>query len=101
MAVVIASDLGKDVAGTPLLRGISFKPPQAAIAEDRPVEERPATQRELERDIEAAEVRDLEDELADPAAWADTDRANASSERHATAKRRLEELYERWEAAAT
>ena len=25
MAVVIASDLGKDVAGEPLLRGISFK----------------------------------------------------------------------------
>ena len=25
MAVVIASDLGKDVAGSPLLRGVSFK----------------------------------------------------------------------------
>ncbi|MFZ0043949.1 MAG: ATP-binding cassette domain-containing protein, partial [Solirubrobacteraceae bacterium] len=25
MAVVIASDLGKDIAGEPLLRGISFK----------------------------------------------------------------------------
>ena len=25
MAVVIASDLGKDIAGSPLLRGVSFK----------------------------------------------------------------------------
>jgi ATP-binding cassette subfamily F protein 3 len=60
-------------------------------------------QRELERDIEAAEalLRELEDELADPAAWADSKRANASSERHATAKRRLDELYQRWEGVAT
>ena len=60
-------------------------------------------QRELERDIEAAEatLRELEDELADPAAWANPERATASSERHATAKRRLEELYERWESAAS
>ena len=60
-------------------------------------------QRDLERDIEAAEatLRELEDELADPAAWADTKRASASSERHAEAKRRLQELYERWETAAT
>jgi ATP-binding cassette subfamily F protein 3 len=60
-------------------------------------------QRDLERDIEGAEalLRRLEDELADPAAWADSERAAVSSERHAKAKRRLEELYERWEAATT
>jgi ATP-binding cassette subfamily F protein 3 len=60
-------------------------------------------QRELERDIETAEalLRELEDELADPAAWSTPERANESSERHAAAKRRLEELYERWESAAT
>jgi ATP-binding cassette subfamily F protein 3 len=60
-------------------------------------------QRELERDIEAAEalLRELEDELADPAAWADSERSSASSERHATAKRRLDELYRRWEGVAT
>ena len=46
-------------------------------------------QRELEREIEAAEAAllALEDELADPSAWADQDRAAASSERHAAAKR--------------
>jgi ATP-binding cassette subfamily F protein 3 len=62
-----------------------------------------AAQRKLEQDIEAAErvLRELEDELGDPAAWADPGRASASSERHASAKRRLDELYERWDTAAT
>ena len=47
-------------------------------------------QRRLEREIEAAEaaLRALEDELADPGAWADPDRAAASSARHADARRR-------------
>jgi ATP-binding cassette subfamily F protein 3 len=56
-------------------------------------------QRALEREIEAAEaaLRRLEDELADPGAWADAQRASASGRRHAEAKRELEELYARWE----
>ena len=59
-------------------------------------------QRELEREIEAAEqaLRALEDELADPAAWADPERSAESSERHARAKRHVEELLGRWEAVA-
>ncbi len=58
-------------------------------------------QRDLEREIEAAEAAllALEDELADPSAWADQDRAAASSARHAQAKRQVEDLYARWEAA--
>ena len=50
--------------------------------------------RKLEREIEAAEaaLKALEDELADPEAWADPERAAASSERHAAAKRAVEEL---------
>ncbi len=39
----------------------------------------------------------LEDELADPGAWASPDRSAESSERHARAKRELEELYARLE----
>ena len=59
-------------------------------------------QRALERELEAAELalKELEDELADPAAWSDPERAAASSERHARAKREVEELYARWEAVA-
>ena len=58
-------------------------------------------QRALEREIEAAEaaLRAFEEELADPAAWADAGRSAESSSRHAAAKREVEELYARWEAA--
>jgi ATP-binding cassette, subfamily F, member 3 len=54
----------------------------------------------LEREVEAAEaaLQQLEQELADPAAWAGP-RARESARRHEDAKRRVEELYERWESA--
>ena len=57
-------------------------------------------QRALERELEQAEaaLRALEEELADPAAWADPERSAGSSARHAEAKRHVEELYSRWEA---
>jgi ATP-binding cassette, subfamily F, member 3 len=56
----------------------------------------------LEREIAAAEaaLQALEDELADPAAWADPARATASSERHAAAQRAVEQLYARYERVA-
>ena len=46
-----------------------------------------------------AELRTLEDELADPDAWSTPRRAERASERHEAAKRALAELYERWEEA--
>ena len=51
----------------------------------------------LEREIEAAEraLSALEDELADPGAWASPTSSARSTKRHAEAKRRIEELYER------
>jgi len=56
----------------------------------------------LEREIEAAEaaLQALEEELADPAAWSDADRASDATERHAAAKRAVEELYARYERVA-
>ncbi|MBW8059923.1 MAG: ABC-F family ATP-binding cassette domain-containing protein [Solirubrobacterales bacterium] len=45
------------------------------------------------------ELRELEKELADPAAWSSPGRAERASERHETAKRAVEELYEQWEEA--
>jgi ATP-binding cassette subfamily F protein 3 len=59
--------------------------------------------RDLEREIEQAEetLKRLETELAQPEAWATPDASAASSERHAAAKRAVEEAFARWEAAAS
>jgi ATP-binding cassette, subfamily F, member 3 len=46
-----------------------------------------------------AELREVEDELADPEAWSSPGRAERAAERHAAAKRAVAELYEEWEAA--
>ncbi|MEX2196367.1 MAG: ABC-F family ATP-binding cassette domain-containing protein [Thermoleophilaceae bacterium] len=56
----------------------------------------------FEREIERAEhaLRGVEDELADPAAWASPGRSERSSARHAEARRAVEDAYARWEAAA-
>jgi ATP-binding cassette, subfamily F, member 3 len=55
----------------------------------------------LERELEAAEaaLTRVEDELADPSAWSNPERSASSSERHAGAKRQVEEAYARLEAA--
>ncbi|MDP9134856.1 MAG: ABC transporter ATP-binding protein, partial [Actinomycetota bacterium] len=56
---------------------------------------------ELEREVEAAEtaLRDLEAELADPAAWSSPGRSERAGERHEGAKRELDRLYAEWEDA--
>jgi len=57
--------------------------------------------RELEREIEQAEqaLKTVESELADPSAWATPERSTQSTERHAAAKRAVEEAFARWEVA--
>ena len=74
--------------------------PERSNGGPRPSKNAQRAQRELEREIEAAEaaLRALEEELADPSAWADPARSAESSERHAQAKRDVEELYARLEA---
>ena len=59
--------------------------------------------RELEREIEQAEaaLKRLEVELADPAAWATAEATAQSAQRHAVAKRAVEEAFARWEALAS
>ncbi|HEX5145987.1 MAG TPA: ABC-F family ATP-binding cassette domain-containing protein [Conexibacter sp.] len=56
----------------------------------------------LEREIETAEaaLQALEEELAEPGAWGDPDRAADSTARHTAAKRAVEELYARYERVA-
>jgi ATP-binding cassette, subfamily F, member 3 len=57
---------------------------------------------ELEREVEKAEarLRALEDELADPSAWASPTSSERATARHAAAKRAVEEAYARWEEAS-
>ena len=56
--------------------------------------------RKLEDEIEAAEaaLAELEEELADPAAWSDPRTSAKSTRRHDAAKAKVRELTERWEA---
>jgi ATP-binding cassette subfamily F protein 3 len=58
--------------------------------------------RQLEREVEQAEeaLAALDVELALPEAWATPEASKASSARHATAKRAVEEAFARWEAAS-
>ncbi|HEY8082290.1 MAG TPA: ABC-F family ATP-binding cassette domain-containing protein [Solirubrobacterales bacterium] len=55
----------------------------------------------LAEKIEAAEgeLRQVEEELADPAAWSTPAKSEQASERHEAAKRAVADLYERWEEA--
>ena len=56
---------------------------------------------QIEREIEKAEaaLTALEDELADPSAWASPTSSARNSERHAEARKAVEELYSQLEAA--
>jgi len=58
---------------------------------------------QLEREVQQAEtaLRELEDELADPAMWGTSERTEESATRHAAAKRAVDEAYERWDEATT
>ncbi len=81
------------------------KPAPAAPPKPKPAarsKNEVARAKKLEAEIEAAEtaLAALEIELADPNAWNDPRSAAKSTARHAEAKRRLEDLYSRWEAVA-
>jgi ATP-binding cassette, subfamily F, member 3 len=50
-------------------------------------------------EVAEAELREVEEELSDPAAWSTPAKAEQASERHEAAQRKVAELYERWEEA--
>ena len=56
---------------------------------------------QLEHAVERAEaeLRSVEDELADPAVWSTPQRSDEASARHAEAKRAVEKAYAAWERA--
>ncbi len=78
------------------------KPPASGPKKRNPPKARNGDAGGLEKEIEAAEaqLQAVEDELADPAAWATPENSAASTARHAEAKRAVEELYARWEQVA-
>jgi ATP-binding cassette, subfamily F, member 3 len=65
-----------------------------------PSKNRLSAQAQAERDVEAAEeaMRALEDELADPAAWATRYESAKSEARHTAARRAVDAAYERLES---
>ena len=67
----------------------------------QPAEKAARKAAKLEERIERAEaeLREVEEELADPAAWATPDRAEQATGRHAAAKRAVEKLFAEWEQA--
>jgi ATP-binding cassette subfamily F protein 3 len=69
----------------------SAKPAQKAARKAAKLEQR------IER--AEAELREVEEELADPAAWANPSRVERANERHLAAKRAVVELTEQWEEA--
>jgi ATP-binding cassette, subfamily F, member 3 len=97
-----------DAPGSPASVGVSAESPRPASAktlEAKPKEKGPSknrltAQQQAERAIEDAEaaMRALEDELADPAAWATQYESAKSEARHTAARRAVEEAYTRLEA---
>jgi ATP-binding cassette, subfamily F, member 3 len=69
----------------------SAKPAQKAARKAAKLEQR------IER--AEAELREIEDELADPTAWSSPGRAERAGERHAKAKETIARLYEEWAVA--
>ena len=57
----------------------------------------------LEAEVERAEraLAAIEDELSDPSAWSDPERAARAGERHEAARRAVQQLYARWEKSVS
>jgi ATP-binding cassette, subfamily F, member 3 len=84
------------------------KPARAGAAAGRKRSQKPAQKAarkaaRLEERIERAEaeLRAVEEELSDPAAWSSPGRSSRAGERHEAAKAAVAELYAQWERAQT
>jgi ATP-binding cassette, subfamily F, member 3 len=76
------------------------KPPgRRRAGSARPAQKAARKAARLEERIERAEadLRELEEELADPGAWSSPGRSERASERHRVAKQAVEDLYAEWE----
>jgi ATP-binding cassette subfamily F protein 3 len=81
--------------------GAGKKPSNRSDADTGPSKNARRKLAELEQRIDAAEgaLRELEAELADPAAWSSPGRAERAGERHRAARSELDGLYGEWESA--
>ncbi|HYG95478.1 MAG TPA: ATP-binding cassette domain-containing protein, partial [Solirubrobacterales bacterium] len=79
------------------------KPPSSGkkYSATKPAQKAARKVAKLEQRIERAEaaLRELEDELADPAAWSSPGRVERATKQHEEAKAAVEELYAEWEEA--
>ena len=77
--------------------------PKPAQSNGGPSKNQVRRAKDLEQAIERAEaeLKAIEQELADPSAWNDPRSAAKSTKRHAAAKKAVEELYAEWESVAT
>ncbi len=96
------ADAGKDARKD---AGKRTKPKAAAAVKATPAPRGRGTAssaKRLEEQIESAEaaLATVEDELADPSAWATPEATARSTARHEEAKQRVAELYERYETVA-
>jgi ATP-binding cassette, subfamily F, member 3 len=86
-----AEAAAEPAAGGGARRKRPAKPSQKAARKAAKLEER------VER--AEAELREVEEELADPEAWSSPGRSERASQRHAAAKAAVEDLYAEWEQA--
>jgi ATP-binding cassette subfamily F protein 3 len=92
----------KELAQAPKVRTDRPKPVKLAKT-SAPSKNQQARAARLEKQIEAAEadLRALEEELADPSAWVSPSASERNTARHEEAKRRVEDLMARWETVAS
>jgi ATP-binding cassette, subfamily F, member 3 len=84
--------------------GVAAKPGSSGgkkYSATKPAQKAARRAAKLEQRIERAEaeLRGLEDELADPAAWSSPGRVERATKRHGEAKAAIEDLYAEWEEA--
>jgi ATP-binding cassette, subfamily F, member 3 len=79
----------------------SAAPARRKYSATNPAEKAAKKAARLEEKIERAEaaLRAVEEELADPAAWSNPDRAERAEESHREAKKKVDELLKQWERA--
>ena len=100
--VRVREERARDTAAKPAKAAAAPKPSTRSKRNTPPKSDARRDQERLEREIAAAEaaLRELEEELADPAAWSGAEASARSTARHEQAKRAVEQLYERLERIA-
>jgi ATP-binding cassette subfamily F protein 3 len=92
-------DEEEEAASTPTAKRASKAEKRSHSGRSAKTAARKASRLAEQIEVAEAELRNLEEELADPAAWSTPEKAADASERHEASKLKLAELYEQWEDA--